>query len=275
MSVYNHDSYRNALVYAIDRARARRPTLTQTRLAEKSGIHNTFISNVLKGRSDFNVDQVFALGEVLELAEPETNYISLLLDYEKATHRERKERLREMVREVRAREMSLSTQLELKEPDSSSAQEIEYYLNPYYMIVHTALHLPAYSESLETLAAHLRIGLDYLRDIVRRLEEMQFVDYDAKKKAYVVRIGSRHLPKDSPLCMPHQTMMRNHSLRLLSELDSSRRNHFSATFLGGEELRAKIADEFYKFTKRVKKIADDCEDQTGVYHLSFDLFPWT
>lgn len=143
------------------------------------------------------------------------------------------------------------------------------------MIVHTALHLPAYAESLDILAAHLRLAPDYLRGIVQRLEELQFVDYVSSSKTYIVKKGSRHLPKNSPLCVPHQTLMRNHSLRQLTELESSRRNHFSATFLGNDDLRSKIANEFYKFTRRVKKLADDCEDQTDVYHIAFDLFPWT
>jgi uncharacterized protein (TIGR02147 family) len=275
MSIYSHHEYRAALIYSIDRYRRQKSQFTQTKLAEKSGIHNTFISNVFKGRSDFHADQIFSIGEALELSGDEVDFVVDLLEYEKAVHPKRKSQLEGQIKKIREKKLKLGSQLQLDEPDFSKQEEIEYYLNPYFMIVHTALHLNKYALSIGLLAKQLRLSEDYVRYITKRLEEMQFVAYDPKKKSYNVRLGSRHLDKTSALCIPHQTLVRNQGLRQMGEIEVSQRNFFSATFLGSEELRAAIEKEFYKFTKKVKDLADSAADPQGIYQMNFDLFPWT
>lgn len=275
MSVFVHENYRQALRYSIDRYRRQKPFYTQTLLAEKSGIHNTFISNVLKGRSDFNPDQIFAIGELLGLHSGEIDFVVLLLEWEKSIHSVRKELLKQQIENTRRKELKLGKLLETEDPKDSTDDNIEYYLNPYYLVIHTALNLNAYAQSPTLLSHQLKLSEDYVRQILKRLEDMQFIKFNSKKNRYEVLVGSRHLDKTSPLCIPHQTLLRNQGLRQMGELKEEKRNFFSATFLGSEKLRKQIEKEFYQFTQKAKKLADSNKSSDAIFQMNFDLFPWT
>lgn len=274
MSLYSHTDYRQGLRYVFDRAKRKTPALTQSRLSELSGIHNTFISNVFKGRSDLHADQIYSLGEALKLESDETEFLVFLMEWEKAQHKERKQKLRDQLDAIRNEKLNLGKQLNLESPQVESLDELEYYLNPWYLIIHTALNIPKFARSVEELCQQLSLSQEYVRHILTRLEFMSYIAFDKKTQSYKVIEAGKHLDKESPLCIPHHTLMRNQGLRQMGEMDHRERNYFSATFPGSQKLREEIEKEFYEFIKKAKSLADKSKNSSEVFQLNFDLFPW-
>jgi hypothetical protein len=86
---------------------------------------------------------------------------------------------------------------------------------------------------------------------------------------------SLHLPKDSSLIHPHQTLLRVKSIEHQQNKSQDAGNYaFSVTFSCDEEGRKKIQEEFLKYLKSVQKTVQNAGSEE-VYQINFDLFSWT
>jgi transcriptional regulator with XRE-family HTH domain len=90
MSIYQFNSYTDALLEAVSLKKQVDPKWTMAQLAEASGMQPSYVTNVLKGRGDFNSEQLFRVCERLDLDLEMTDFLTLLLELKKTTYPKRK-----------------------------------------------------------------------------------------------------------------------------------------------------------------------------------------
>ena len=90
MSIFEYLDYRLGLRAVLEKRKKDTPGFTQTRLADQSGIKNTYLTNVLKGRGNFSSDQIFALAKNLKLGRLETQFLFVLRELDQTLMPERR-----------------------------------------------------------------------------------------------------------------------------------------------------------------------------------------
>lgn len=269
-SLFSHSDYRSAVEAAIERVRFHK-TVTFARLAKLCGIQATYFSNVLKGRADFSPDQLYSLGHALEVSDGELDFLMLLLDWERSGHKERKRALARRIERIREENLSTARHLAAKKVPVEEGGAAEYYLDPMTKVVHVHLGVEKYARDPKLIAEVLSLSPEYLGRLLETLLRLGFIE--PKGGGYTVKLKHRHLPDESPLCLPHQILMRTRSLDRVQRLPKGRRYGLSATFSTTPEIRARIQAEFLDFVKRAEGLANSGRE-THVYQMNFDLFPW-
>ena len=100
------------------------------------------------------------------------------------------------------------------------------------------------------------------------------VGYVQRAGAQLTVVGrNKHLPKDNPLCGPHQALMRLKSIDQMQRLSSEEAYSFSATITGTEETLAEIREAYLAFVKKAETIVKPAPSKKA-FQMNFDLFPW-
>ncbi len=97
MSIFKHLTYRKAIEEMVEIRKKLPGKYTLRKLAENAGLQASFLTNVLKGRFDFNADQLFAVAHELGLAPVEREYLMLLLEHERSIHKPRRTELKNKI----------------------------------------------------------------------------------------------------------------------------------------------------------------------------------
>lgn len=270
MSIYKHLKYQEILLSRIEHLKSQ-SSLTMAKLAEKVGVQSSYITHVFKGRAHFSADQLYAIGEALNFSEEEVEYLLLLLELERSVHSTRKRKLKEKIELQRAKFLKTESHLSVETVRDLEAATIQYYLDPLCQLVMVFLNFPQYAKDPFLLGAKLGMGSQQLEEILGRLQSSGKVEIT--KNGYKVLSGSDHLPKESPLCQPHQTLMRYKSVDQMQRLAWGKAYSFSVTFSSTPEDKAQIQSAFLDFVNAAEKIVKK-SPREKVYQINFDLFPW-
>lgn len=273
MSVYRYLDYRLCIKELFE-ARQTEPgqKWTLRRLAALAGVQPSFVTNALKGRAEFSADQVYAIADALRATADERRYLVLALEHQRSINRARKQELRAELDELRMKHSRTEKHLALAKPVQANADDLaEYYMDPFAQVAHVFLGVPSSAASPDSIADALGVSKARLAAAFAVLERVGYARREKGK--WILLERNKHLPKDSPLCGPHQTIMRMKSIDQLQRLAPDAKYSFSATFSGTEETRAQIQDAFLAFLKKAEAIVGEAESKSA-FQMNFDLFPW-
>ena len=181
----------------------------------------------MKGRFDFNSDQLYAIGLALELSAAERRYLLLLLDHQRCQLKERRSELKSEIEELRQQHQKTEKHISAKPVELSSDNQAKYYLDPFVQLVQVHLSLPPFDKRPEELCAALGVSKSHLAQIFEVLVRIGYVKRESGR--YRVIASNKHLPKSNPLCDPHQALMRLKSIDQLSRLKDEQKYSFSVT----------------------------------------------
>ncbi len=271
MSIYKHLSYRDALNEIIQNRRHLPGKFTLRKLAEACALQASYLTNVLKGRFDFSNDQLFALASELGLKVLEREYLLLLLDYERATHKPRREDLKRKIDSARRENLQSEKHLDIKAVEHSSAAQIHYFLDPFAQLALVYLNVEPYKNSPEQLGSVLGVSQSHLGEIFKTLLANGYVEQEGAR--YKVKSHNKHLPKRNPLSGPHLTLMRLKALDQLQRLAADQAFSHTVTFTGTTETKQQLSEAYLEFLKTAETIVKPAVSER-VFQMSFDLFPW-
>ena len=273
MIPFNTLDYRKGLVGLFQRTKRADPQLTYARVAEHARVQPSYFSNVLKGRGDFSGDQLFLVCNALKIEEVEADYLALLLEWERSAVVTRKQALKKRIDEIRRDRLRTHRHLKAKPVTLETLDEAAYYLDPFIKIIHVYLDLPTYAREPERIRNELGLSAERLELAIRSLEKLGMVEQDSSG-VYKVLIKNRHLPQSSPVCLPHQALLRLKSAEQLSRLPEEKRQHVSVTFSTSSSVAEKIHEEFLRFLSSAETLVKSSSGQR-VFQMNFDLFPWS
>lgn len=269
--IYQHDSYKEILKKVLAHKRKLDPELTNKVLAAKIPIQATYLSKFFNDSDSHLKDEtLYRLGKILGLSDHESDYLTLLKNYETSSTPERREFLYKKIQDEKSQRESegkvagLSTRLAL---------ESKYLLNPKCMLVQMALYVPRFRDNPRLLCAPLNIPNDQLLSILDLIEESGFIKrgenpYDISE----VKVANFHI-ESHELMRIHQYLFKSLIPARLQETAESDKKSFLVTFNMDEAAFKRCLNSFERFIGDLKTIADESRSE-GVYQLSFDLFKW-
>lgn len=277
MNIYTSTDYRVIINEVMSEKKYLDKSLTFQAMAVYIRVQKPYISKVMNGRADFNSDQLYMSCRYLEMSDEETNYLLLLLEYDRCTYPERRKLLMAQIKKIQDSKRDSRTVLKqavqiLDGSTFDASARAEYYLEPIFLIVHVCLLVPRFRRNIDSIAHELFISKDYLNEILKKLVTMNIIEIKDGKIDVLVK--NLHLPKDSKIISPHQQILRQRCISRISRVDTDLKKSFSGTFSANEEIRKKIEIEFNKLLGKVEGFMKG-EDLTDCYQLNFDLFPWT
>lgn len=269
--IYRQWNYIEALEELFQARKSRVGKWTLARMGEEIGIQPSYITNVLKGRAHLQSDQLYAIAEHLGLKSNEREYLLLLLDYNRTVSAARKTELKAKLLQFQKKLLKSERHISAKTVEGGENLS-EYYLNPVCPIVHVFLNFEQYAKHPEKIAQQLGIAKNLLGEALVILEKLKYIEKTSK--GYTVLVKNRHLPKDSSLCEPHQTLMRYKSIDQMQRIPKDDKYSFSVTLSCTLEDKNLIHQEFLNFLKKSEAIVKNSKRE-GIYQINFDLFPWS
>lgn len=269
---YANEDYRQILDQEVQKRKGLGSPITFSRLAEDTGIQNTYLSKVVNSRAHFNADQLYLIANALDFAEEEIEYLLLLLDWERCEVPSRKEKLRKEIDRIQNSKRKTENRIESKTVAELQTDHLEYYLDPYMQVVHVVLELPSVDGRAEKICELLGLGGAHVSRLLLTLEKLGYIKTD-KDGRFVVTKKHFHLPKESSVCFAHQALLKMRSLDHMQKLDPDDRESVSITFSCDQETLKKVHENFLQFLKQCQDlvIPAKCEN---AYQMNFDLFRW-
>lgn len=269
--IYQSDNYKDVLKSLIELKRESEPELTNKVLASRIPIQATYLSKFFNDdESHLKDETLFRLGKIIGLTDYESDYLTLLKNYETSDTPERREFLYKKIQDEKKLRENQGGMAGLS---NRIALESRYLLNPKCMLVQMALYIPAYRENCRLLCAPLNITLNQLLLILDLIEENGFLvrgedPFDIEE----VKVANFHI-ESHELMRIHQTLFKTLIPARLQETAEEDKKSFLVTFNMDETSYQQCLESFNRFISETKKIADKSRPE-GVYQLSFDLFKW-
>lgn len=271
MNIYKMDRYRKVFADLFASRKELHRGWSTAKLAERIGVQPSHLTNVIKGRNHFSSDQIHALGTELGLSDEEISYLDLLMEWERAELRARKEKLRVSVQKIRDRKLRANIELNAEPPKMSAPESERYYLDPNIELMHLYLGTKNAPVETEAIAKVWGLAPDYIAEILLFLQRAGLVQ--AGRNRWIVHPTHQLLPSTSPLCKPNQMLKRMKCMEAVQNSPADKIYSFSGTLTMTEESRLHIQARFVEFLKEVEKVVVESEPES-LYHLQFDLFPW-
>ncbi|MBX9768318.1 MAG: TIGR02147 family protein [Bdellovibrionales bacterium] len=271
MSIFSYLDYREFVSIKLKELKKNRPGFSQALFARKSEIPNTYLTNVLKGRGNFNSDQIFAIARELDLNPLESDYLALLKEFDQCSSPDRKLHLKQEIESRRAQAHKTEAFISAKVRKNEHELIVKYYSDPLIKIVHVLLQIPKYQKKVEKIAEDMLLPSSYVDGILKTLQELELIRFVDKHVEVLHR--NFHLSKDSAMLLPHQSLMRARSVQRLQQVPQDQRYSFSVTCTGTEKTRELIQQKFLAFLKEIESEVKTALPENA-YQMNFDLFPW-
>ena len=274
MNVFSTSDYREAIKEILKERKRLGTAMTLEKLAKSAGTQKAHISNVLSGRANFQPDQLFMIANALKLATEESKYLMLLLEHERSALDIRKRAIDIEIEALQIKNNQTEEHLKfsgLNEPEVNSLLA-EYYLDPFYQLVHIALSIDRFSNNPKALKESFGLSEERLSTILHNLERAGIVE--KKNGRYVNKRKNLHLKRASPLYSAWRSQLQQLGRTKTVQTSSDSSYGFSVVFSADEPTRKRMLG---KILELIKSFESDvaAAPAKNVYQFAIDLFPWT
>lgn len=277
MNIYSTTDYRKIIATTMDEKKFLDKSFTFQNMATFMRIQKPYLSKVLNKKADFNSDQMYMACEYLKFSEEESNYLMLLLEYDRTTYQVRKKKILTEIQKIQDSKRDSKNVIakgiqNLTATDFDSSSLAEYYLDPLIQIVHIFLLIPRFVKNTKLIADNLSITEETVHDVLKKLVELKIIEI--KNSKIEVLVSTMHLPRESKLVPVNHQMLRQFALYRMSRLPWNLKKSWMVTFNSNEDSRKKMELEFNIFLEKVRNLSME-GPKTDCYQMSFDLFPWS
>ncbi len=202
--IFNFDNYRRFLNGYI-KALPKNGFGEAKRIATHLGVSSTFISHVLNGSKDLNLEQAISLGKYFGLSPLEGEYFFYLVELERAGNFELKKFCEQKISELKQKSLKLSNRLEAKRDLSESEKSI-FYSAPIYSMIHIYCSTQKSGRSLEEISKRFNITRAKASEVINFLVGANLCT--EQKDRFLTGTQSTHLEHGSPYLLKHHTNWR-------------------------------------------------------------------
>lgn len=241
-------------------------------LADRVGVQPPYLTNFLKQKVHLSADQLFRLCKVFGLEEDEQGYVFLLMERERSGLEDRRQALKAQIERIRKQKLQSEAHLKAKKVEVSVQTQAGLFLKPEVYVIYFFLGIEKYAKDLSRIASALNLSMAQIDSTVKELVEMGYLEV---KRGRLIKTSQHfHLSKESPLCGPHQNLLRYQCLHHQQKLAADDKYNFTVTFTADPQTRESIQQEFLKFLEGVEAQVKAAPSEE-VYQMNFDLFAWS
>lgn len=272
MSIFRYISYKQLFRNVILSRKKFNSRVNFNSLANAIGAQKTLVSKVLLGDANFNSDQVYLACEYLGFNEAETDYIHLLLEYDRCVVLQRKKKLKEKISIIQNEQQLPAKSLTAEQLTTDDDGMVDFYLDPIVQLIHAFLIVPKYSTNPEEIIPVLGIEKTKLQTSLNLLENIGFIKKTQPCGYRVLKVHT-NLSPTSPMYKVYHNLIRTKSIDQLMKLPSAKKYCFSVLLSSDEETITDLKDHFLQFLKAAEALVGK-SDPKNIYQMNFDLFHW-
>lgn len=264
MRIWDFTQYKPYLIARLGAAGARSGARKQ--LAAHIPVHTTFVSQVLKGRAEFSLEQAEAVNTFLEHTDDEAEYFILLLLKDRAGTRPLKARFERKIKAMRDERLNIQRRIGAQETISDRDRE-KFYSTHYYGAIHVLTGIPEF-RSVERLSEALRLSKPRVQEMVDfclRIGVLKQEKGEIKPGAQHIHIGNQ-----SELVLKHHMNWRQHTLHGLQFLDPDDLHYSACVSLTNADAFKVKESMLHNLKENVDVISKSAEEVA--YVLSFDFY---
>lgn len=273
MDIFAKESYKAVLKEQVAYLRRVNKGATLKKIAKRVKIQYTYLSKTLNdSQTHLSQDRLFQICQVLGLGPEETDFVSLLREYETASDPAWREHLLTRLDKVRK---TRKLNAKIQDYDSSRLQnEMNYLFDPLADVVCVSLYIPAYRKTPRLLCGQLGITPVRLNKILASLSDVGHIEMEESGGGVKKLLSSPiHYGPDHPLVRVHQNLMKTAILAQLMRVPEDEKQSLLFTMNLDKKSFEAAKVEFQVFLKRLEEIAKKSKTE-GTYQLSLDFFKW-
>ncbi len=272
MNLYSEQDYKKAIRERMKELNALGKPVTLKSLAEKIPVQYTYLSRALAGEDKhLGDDHLFTLCKLLKFSPDEIEYLMLLRAEATTDNLNRKKHLQTRIAHIKETK-NLKANLRGME-GYASFNEIDYLFEPLCIVVHVSLGIEEFRKTPHRLASVLGITRNRLREVLRKLRDIGFIEMNSEEQITQVTRAHMHYTPDHPLMRAQQNLLRTSSLSYLSKADEEDRHSFMVTFSADPNAFHQIKENFQKYIQEVEKTVVAASNKS-TYQMMFDVFKW-
>lgn len=264
MQVWEFTGYREYLLSKVGAEGSR--SGIRKELAAAIQVHTTYVSQVLKGKAEFSLEQAELINSFFTHTEDEGEYFILLVLKDRSGSVKLRHRFESKIQTMRDDRLNISKRLQIDNQISEKDRE-KFYSSALYGAVHVLCSLPQYQE-IPPLADALQLSRARTAEVVEFLVRIGLL---VNEKGRLAPGTNRvHLANDSEMILKHHINWRMHSINKLQFIDKEDL-HYSAALSISNEGAFKVKEAILAALKETVSIVGSAPAETG-YVLNFDFY---
>jgi uncharacterized protein (TIGR02147 family) len=238
----------------------------RSRLAEATGCQNAFISQVLNGHVNFNLEQALKITDFLNLKTDDSQYFMWMVEYKRAGTPDLKRYFQQLMTSLREKNIEIKERVGIPQVLNSEAQTI-YYSSWIYSAIHMAGMIGNLSSATK-IAASLQISENKAVQAIEFLISNGLLEGDTQKfRSGKIQI---HLSKNSGNINKHHTNWRMEAIKSLDQ-EAKGDLHYSGVSCLSEQDTQKINTMFVDLIENYVRTVEKSGEET-LYAFNMDFF---
>lgn len=263
-NIFDYKDYKKLIVDLLENSEEGRRG-RRKELAEFINCQVSHITAVFSGNSHLSAEQAESAARYFGLTPQETEFLLLLIQYNRAGTETLRKVFEKMISEMRDKNTNLKNRLKISD-SLERANETQYYSSWHYSAVHVLISIPEF-QTREAISKKLELPIQKVDLVLNFLIESGLCKKEGNK--FKILRPLMHLDKSSHLISKLHT---NWRLKTISELDKADPTalHYSSVFsLSKDDL--KIVKEILSkaLTQSLDVIKKSPEEDIGVMSLDF------
>lgn len=235
-------------------------------LAEFINIHPTSLSQVLNKTRSFTDEQVFLLGEYLELSELENQYVLLLHQIDGTTNKNYKTRLLKRRDNLKKKSLNLSTRIE-KDKVLNDEEKATFYSSWYYTCIWVYISIEG-GKSRDDIQQRFQIDKRKINDVLEFLIKADLCYQEAG--VFHHKVNRTHLEKSSPFLKQHHANWRIKSIEKKDRAEDIDLSFTAPLSLSKKDFHA-LREEMVGLITKVSDTVKDTEPE-DIFCFNLDFF---
>lgn len=262
-SIFECESYKSYVNDWLDQQSGRGQ---RSALATALKVQPAFVTQVLKGESNFSLEHTEVLNRYLGHGEAEAEFLYLLVQWERAGSENLRAYFHKSIEAIRAKRRVLKERLQIKE-GMSELDRTRYYSAWYFTATHILLTIPAF-QTRAAVGKKLNLSPAKTAEILDFLVATGLVEQTGDR--YTVTNARIHLGNDSPELLKHHTNWRMRGVLAL-EHEQAQHLHYSSVVSLSHEDVTEIRETLVKAIEHVKARVRPSKEEE-LYAFCLDWF---
>jgi uncharacterized protein (TIGR02147 family) len=263
-SIFDYQDYKKYLKDLIH-SRPKHGHGVRSKLADAIGCQVAYVSQILNGGIDLNIEQTIRLNKFFGHTKEEAHFMLLLVQFARAGDRDTRDYFREQMEVEIAKRLVIKNRLGLAQ-GLSAEDQVTYYSTWYYAAVHILLTIPDF-RTKPAIAEKLGLTLEKTNEVLEFLVRTGL----ANQEGNIFGTGQSqiHLGNDSKLIARHHA---NWRLRALDSLDQETKEdlHYSSVVsLSVSDIAKVKALAVKKIEEIISVVKDSKEEELAVFCVDF------
>lgn len=237
-----------------------------TLLASHLGVHTTLVSQIFKGRKEITTDQIALVADFLNLNELETEYLVLLVHWQRAGNSISKKIYKKQLQNLKGQSQNLSKRIN-SEIKLSEDQRAIFYSDWTYTAVRQATAISNIN-SVDELSNFLNLSKRRIHFILDFLLKTGLCKDENGK--LMPGPSSTYLESTSPWIGVHHTHWRQRAL-LAFNSDASDNLHYTCPLTVSKKDAFRIKEEIIETIQKINSIVDPSPSEK-LYGFNIDWF---